>query len=188
MTGGEGIPRRQATGDGLGIPEFRNFRREETMERILIVCQHNSARSQMAEAYLKQEGGDRFEVESAGFEPTAINPLVVQVMKEEGIDLAGKTTQSVFDLFKAGKIFAYVITVCAPDQEDLCPIFPGIVTRLHISFPDPAKLEGTTEEKLAQLREIRDNIKKSMKAFVDWTRKEGPDVPGPDWTKSKPGR
>ena len=130
--------------------------------KVLFVCNHNSARSQMAEAYLKKHGGERFEVESAGLEPAEINPLVVEVMKEEGIDLSGHGTQSVFDLYKAGRLFDYVITVCDQASESQCPVFPGITKRWHWPFPDPSRVEGSHEEKLAAIREIRDSIKEAI--------------------------
>ena len=127
--------------------------------KILFICQHNSGRSQIAEAYLKQFAGDTLEIESAGLEPgKAVNPLVVEVMQEEGFDLSGNKPQDVFALFKQGKLYAHVITVCH-DSENQCPIFPGITKRWHWPFPDPAKGQGTHEEKLAQVRRIRDEIK-----------------------------
>ncbi|MCM0755179.1 arsenate reductase ArsC [Desulfovibrio aminophilus] len=127
--------------------------------KVLFICVHNSGRSQMAEAFLNRYGGEEFQVESAGLEPTEINPLVVEVMAEEGIDLAGKKTQSVFDLFRVGRLFDYVITVCDDANEAKCPVFPGVTHRWHWPFPDPSKLSGTREEQLAQLRVIRDQIK-----------------------------
>ncbi|WP_449242275.1 arsenate reductase ArsC [Desulfovibrio sp.] len=127
--------------------------------KVLFICVHNSGRSQMAEAFLNRYGGEEFQVESAGLEPTEINPLVVDVMAEEGIDLAGKKTQSVFDLFRVGRLFDYVITVCDDANEAKCPVFPGVTHRWHWPFPDPSKLSGTREEQLAQLRVIRDQIK-----------------------------
>jgi len=140
------------------------------MEKVLFICVHNSARSQIAEAYLKAVGGDEFQVESAGFEPTEIDPLVVEVMREEGIDLSGKKTQSAFDLYKEGRMFSYVITVCEESVENLCPIYPGMTHRLHLPFPDPAGVRGTHEEKLAQVREIRDRIKAVILEFLEWIR------------------
>jgi arsenate reductase len=140
------------------------------MDKVLFICVHNSARSQMAEAYLRMFGQDDFEAESAGFEPTTVNPLVVEVMKEEGVDLSGKGTQSAFDLFRQGRVFSYVITVCSDGDEAQCPVYPGVVTRIHIPFADPAKVQGTHDEKLAQVREIRDEIKAAVKAFVEWVR------------------
>ena len=128
-------------------------------QKILFICQHNSGRSQIAEAYLNRFAGDHFEIESAGLEPAdGVNPLVVEVMKEEGFDLSKKKPQSVFELFKTGNIYAHVITVCH-DSENQCPIFPGITKRWHWPFPDPAKVEGSREERLAEVRKIRDQIK-----------------------------
>ncbi len=127
--------------------------------KVLFICQHNSGRSQIAEAFLNDFDGDHFEVESAGLEPAeAINPLVVTVMDEIGIDLSRKRPQSVFALFKQGKVFAHVVTVCH-DSESKCPIFPGITKRWHWPVPDPAAVEGTDQEKLAAVRKIRDEIK-----------------------------
>ncbi len=129
---------------------------------ILFICRHNSGRSQIAEAYLKKFGGEDFHVESAGFEPAErVHPLVVEAMKEEGIDLSGKKPQSVFELYKQGRLFEHVITVCS-ESEGECPLFPGITRRWHIPFPDPASVEGSEEEKLAQIRRIRDAIKEMI--------------------------
>jgi arsenate reductase len=127
--------------------------------KILIICQHNSGRSQIAEAYLKKFAGDRMQIESAGLEPAeGVNTLVMEVMKEEGFDLSDCKPQSVFELFKAGRLFDHVITVCH-DSENLCPVFPGITKRWHMPFPDPAEVEGSDGQKLAQARQIRDQIK-----------------------------
>lgn len=129
------------------------------VHKILFICQHNSGRSQIAEAYLTKFAGDGLTIESAGMEPgEGVNPLVVAVMQEEGIDLSHKKPQSVFELFRAGKLYDHVITVCH-DAESQCPIFPGITQRWHMPFPDPSKVTGTQEEKLAKVREIRDAIK-----------------------------
>ena len=130
--------------------------------RILVICQHNSGRSQMAEAYIRKFGGDRVHVESAGLEPAEkLNPLVLDVMKEDGFDLSQATTQSVFELFKQGKLFEHVITVCH-DGENKCPIFPGITKRWHWPFPDPAAVEGNREERLEKVMHIRDMIKERI--------------------------
>jgi arsenate reductase len=127
--------------------------------KVLIICRHNSGRSQIAEAYLKRLAGSRVEVESAGLEPaSAVNPLVVEVMKEDGFDLSAKRPQSVFELFKQGRLFDHVITVCS-DTEHQCPLFPGITRRWHMPFPDPSTVTGTPEEQIAQVRKIRDMIK-----------------------------
>jgi arsenate reductase len=128
-------------------------------KRVLFVCIHNSARSQMAEAFLNQICGEEFEAHSAGLEPGKLNPIVVEAMQEIGIDISGNQTKAVFDIFKSGKIFAYVVTVCDEASAERCPIFPGITKRLHWSFPDPSALQGTHEEKLAKTREVRDIIK-----------------------------
>jgi arsenate reductase (thioredoxin) len=135
--------------------------------RVLFICVHNSARSQMAEAYLRRFCGDSVEVASAGLDPTAVNPLVVRVMAEEGIDLAGKKTQKVFDLFKDGRLFDYVVTVCEESLESQCPVFPGVTHRLHLPFPDPAAVAGSEEEKLASVREIRDRIRERMRDLAE---------------------
>lgn len=135
--------------------------------RVLFVCVHNAARSQMAEAYLNTLGGEWFEAESAGFEPTEINQLAVEVMREEGIDISNNKTDSVFDFFKQEKFFSYVITVCDESTAQRCPIFPGVTQRIHWSFKDPAALTGSHEEKRAETKKIRDEIKAKVEAFID---------------------
>lgn len=135
--------------------------------RVLFICQQNSARSQMAEEYLRQMGENDFEVYSAGLEPTKINPLVVEVMREDGIDISTKTTTDVFDLYKNGELFQYVITVCSPEVEKKCPMFPGVTERINWPFPDPAKATGTQEEKLTIARKIRDDIKARIAVFIN---------------------
>lgn len=136
------------------------------MISVLCLCVHNSARSQMAEAYLRLQGGDLFEVESAGLEPGKLNPYVVRALKEEGIDISGKKTQDVFELFKAGRAYRYVITVCSKEAAEHCPIFPGRVERLHWPFPDPSGFRGTDEQVMAQVREVRDAIREKVREFV----------------------
>ncbi|MDD4183171.1 MAG: arsenate reductase ArsC, partial [Candidatus Omnitrophica bacterium] len=100
-------------------------------KRVLFICVHNSARSQMAEAYLKQMAGDRFEVESVGLEPGILNPIAVKTMKEIGIDISGNKTKSAFDFYRQGKQYDYVITVCDESQAAKCPVFPGVSQQLH---------------------------------------------------------
>jgi len=136
------------------------------MTSILCLCVHNSARSQMAEAYIRQLGGDLFDVESAGLEPGKLNPYVVRALKEEGIDISGKKTQDVFDLFKAGRTYRYVITVCSKEAADRCPIFPGRVERLHWPFADPSTFRGTDDEVMVQVREVRDAIREKVTEFL----------------------
>ena len=136
--------------------------------KVLFVCAHNSARSQMAEAFLKQMAEDRFEVESAGLEPGKLNPLVVEVMKEMGIDISQNKTKSVFDFYKQGKRYDYVITVCDESQTQKCPVFPGTAAtrRIHWSFDDPASFQGTWEEKLEKTRQVRDQIKQTITEWL----------------------
>lgn len=136
-----------------------------TKQSVLFVCIHNSARSQMAEAFLKKFAGDQFEVESAGLEPGVLNPVVVEAMKEIGIDISGNKTQSVQEVIDAGKTFDYVITVCDEANAERCPVFPGKSQRLHWGFPDPAALEGSSDDKLTQTRVIRDLIQKEVQNF-----------------------
>ncbi len=140
--------------------------------KVLFVCVHNSGRSQIAEEYLKSIGGDGFEVESAGYEPTNINPLVIKVMEEEGFDLSGKETRSAWDLFREGKFYKYVITVCDRAHEEECPLFPKPFTQLNWPCPDPESFTGNEEEKLEQTRELRDHIKNKVEQFVEETISE----------------
>ena len=135
--------------------------------RVLFICVHNSARSQMAEAFLKNECGDRFEVFSAGLEPGQLNPFVVEVMSEIGIDISKNEVNSVFDFLKAGKWFQYIITVCDEAAAERCPIFPGVSKRLHWSFPDPSRFSGSREERLRLTREVRDIIRGRIQAFCE---------------------
>ena len=134
-------------------------------KKVLFVCIHNSARSQMAEAFLNQICGREFEAHSAGLEAGKLNPVVVEVMKEVGIDISRNQTKAVSDFLKTTQSFAYVITVCDEASAERCPVFPGITQRLHWSFPDPSSLPGTYEEKLAATRKIRDAIKVRIE---DW--------------------
>ena len=135
-------------------------------KKVLFVCIHNSARSQMAEELLRKLGGDRFEVESAGIEPGKLNSFVVEALKEEGIDITGKQTNAVFDLFKQGKRYSYVITVCDEASAERCPVFPGICQRIHWGFTDPSKFQGTDAEKLVKVREVREEIKGVIKQWI----------------------
>ena len=136
-------------------------------KKALFVCIHNSARSQMAEAFLNQTCPDEFEAHSAGLEPGKLNPIVVEAMRETGIDISGNQTKAVFDMFKSGKTFSYVITVCDETSAERCPIFPGVAKRLHWSFPDPSSFQGTHDEKLARTREVRDTIKQKIEEWCE---------------------
>jgi arsenate reductase len=141
--------------------------------KVLFVCVHNSARSQMAEAFLNHMAGDRFVAQSAGMEPGELNPLAVEVMREIGIDISRNETKGVLDFFKKGTLFNYVVTVCDETQAERCPIFPGHTQRLHRSFPDPAALTGTDSEKLEKAREIRDRIKTWLEEWIKDVQKSG---------------
>ena len=134
--------------------------------KVLFVCIHNSARSQMAEAFLNKLAGDRFEAQSAGLEPGTLNPIVVEVMKEIGIDISKNKTKSVFDFFKQGKQYDYVITVCDESQSGACPVFPGKGERLHWGFDDPSSFQGIWGEKLKKTRTVRDQIKHKIEEWL----------------------
>ena len=138
----------------------------EEKYRVLFVCVHNAARSQMAEAFLNHLAGDLFEAESAGFEPGPLNPLAVEVMKELGFDISANQAKSVFGLYKEGRVYDYVITVCDESSAERCPIFPGRVRRLQWPFKNPASLTGTHEERLAKTRAIRDQIRGKVEELI----------------------
>ena len=135
--------------------------------KVLFICIHNSARSQMAEAFLNYYGEDSFEAQSAGFHPASLNPLVVAVMSEIGLDISNNQTKSVFDIYKKGALFTYVITVCDKAKEESCPIFPGIAERIAWTFDDPSGFSGTDKEKMEQVREVRDEIKTAVISFIN---------------------
>jgi arsenate reductase len=135
--------------------------------KVLFICIHNSARSQMAEAWFNYICGEFFEAQSAGLEPGTLNPLAVEVMREVDIDISGKKTQAVFDVFKSGQLFSYVVTVCDESSAEKCPIFPGPTKRLHWSFADPSEVTGTNEEKLRRVREIRDEIRAKIEEWCE---------------------
>jgi len=124
----------------------------------------------MAEAYFNKFGADLFRVESAGLEPGMLNPYVIKALREEGIDISGKKTQDVFELYKAGRTYQYVITVCSKEAADRCPIFPGVSHKLHWPFPDPSTFRGNEEEVMAQVREVRDAIREKVQEFVSEVR------------------
>ena len=138
----------------------------ETKIRVLFLCVHNSARSQMAEAYLKKLGNDKFLAESAGLEPGKLNPLAVEVMREDGIDISSNPVKDVFSLFKEGRIFNYVVTVCDAKNSERCPIFPGLNKRIGWDFADPSSFAGSPEEKLELTRKVRDEIKRAVINFI----------------------
>ena len=119
----------------------------------------------MAEAFLNQIGGETFEAHSAGLEPGTLNPVVVEAMREVGMDISGNPAKGVFEYIKASTMFAYVITVCDGASAERCPIFAGVTRRLHWSIPDPSRFQGTPEEKLASTRTVRDDIKAKIESW-----------------------
>lgn len=134
-------------------------------QKVLFLCTGNSARSQMAEAFLCKYADDIFEVHSAGLEPKGVNPLTVRAMQEVGIDISDQTSKGV-DTYLGKTLFQYLITVC-DDADKNCPtVWPGVSTRMHWSFEDPARFEGSEEEKLAKFREVRDLLEKRIKEWV----------------------
>ena len=136
--------------------------------KVLFVCVQNAARSRMAEALLRQLGGPHFEVASAGYEPREANPLVVEVLEAGGTKLQTTSRQpSVFDLFKAGRHFHYVIGVCDEEHGQKCPLFPGVTQRIFWSFPDPSSFTGSREEKLARIAELRDAIQERIQTWLE---------------------
>ena len=134
--------------------------------KVLFVCVHNSARSQIAEAFLNQLAGDKFEATSAGLEKGILNPLAVKVMSEVGIDISQNQTKDVLNFYKNGRLFNYVVTVCDAGNSERCPIFPGAIQTLHWSFEDPSDFKGTEDEKLEKTRKVRDEIKSEIENFI----------------------
>jgi arsenate reductase (thioredoxin) len=132
--------------------------------KVLFLCTGNSARSQMAEAFLRRYAGDQFDAYSAGLEPRGINPYTIRVMEEIGYDLKDQSSKAVAP-FLFRQHFGYVITVCARAEAN-CPIFPGVPVRLSWPFEDPAALEGSEKEKLAKFREIRDQIDERVQTWL----------------------
>src|SRR4029077_11261995 len=136
-------------------------------KRVVCLRLHNTARSQMAESFLNQTCGEQFKATSAGLEPGTLNPLAVKVLQEIGIDVTGKETRAVSDVIAGGERFDYVITVCDDSSAEACPLFPGGTARLHWSLPDPAKFQGSWEERLEQTRKVRDEIESRIEEFCD---------------------
>lgn len=131
--------------------------------RVLFVCTHNSARSQMAEGLLRHFAGERFEALSAGTEVTSVRPEAISVMAELGIDITGQHSKSVEQL--VGQQFAWVITVCDRARES-CPYFPGAEQTAHWGFDDPADAHGTDDERLRLFRQVRDQIRDRLRMFI----------------------
>ena len=137
--------------------------------KVLFICVHNSARSQMAAALLNEICSDHFEAHSAGLATGSINPLAIQVMSEVGIDISRNKTQSVFDAWRSGTMFTHVITVCSEGESKAraCPIFPSPVVRLSWPFDDPASFQGSHGAKLEQMRAIRDAIEAKIREWCE---------------------
>jgi arsenate reductase len=138
-----------------------------TAIKILFLCIHNSARSQIAEAYMKKYGGGKFIVESAGLEAGKLNPFAVEAMKQEGIDISQNKTKDVLDFFKEGRYYDYVVTVCDEASAAQCPVFPGVHEKINWSFADPSAFTGSDEEKLDQTIEVRNKIREAVKSLIE---------------------
>lgn len=132
-------------------------------QRVLVLCTGNSARSQMAEGWLRQLAGDRFDVASAGTHPSTVNPLAIAAMGERGIDISSHRSKSVSEFL--GRPFDFVITVC-DEAAEACPIFPGPAQRIHWSFPDPAAVQGSEEERLQAFRQVRDALEAQLSEWL----------------------
>ncbi|NQT32881.1 MAG: arsenate reductase ArsC [Candidatus Omnitrophica bacterium] len=135
--------------------------------KVLFVCVHNSARSQIAEAYLNNLAGEHFEAESAGLEPGALNPLVVRSMAAEGIDISSKKTKSVQGMIDKGIQYDYAVTVCDEASAEKCPLFPGGAKHVHWGFDDPSQFTGSEEEKLEKIKIVRDEIKNRIDRWIE---------------------
>lgn len=137
--------------------------------RIMFVCIHNSARSQMCEAFVRHYAPERFDVHSSGIEAGKLNPLVVKAMKEIGISMEGHYAKPAKEYIDRNEAFDYVVTVCDESSAERCPMFPGKHQRLHWGFPDPSAIQGTDEEKLVGIRPIRDAIHTRVKEWLSET-------------------
>jgi arsenate reductase len=133
--------------------------------KVLFVCVHNGGRSQIAEAFLNNMAGERFVAESAGLEPGVMNRLVIKSMKDVGIDISKNKTKSINEFI--GKYYDYVITVCDDSSGEKFPVFPGNSKRLHWTFEDPSLLNGSEEENIIKIAEIRDEIKEKIRNFIN---------------------
>ena len=137
------------------------------MQKVLFICVHNSARSQMAAALLNKKCGEFFQAESAGLEPGRINPLAIEALREVGVDISQNKTRRVFDVWTSGEFFQFVITVCSEAEAEGCPIFPGVTTRLHWPFDDPSKFTGTHADRLKETCRVRDQIRAKIDSFCE---------------------
>jgi arsenate reductase len=145
---------------------------------VLFLCTHNSSRSQMAEAFLRKYAGDRFQVYSAGLEPTEIHPMTRRVMAEVGLDLEGQSAKGV-DTYLGKLLINHLIVVCETANRRCPHTWPGIHERLFWPFADPDAAQGSPEEKLARFRQVRDQIEQRVKSWVEEvSRQAEPDIPG----------
>jgi len=143
------------------------------MVRVLFLCVHNSARSQIAEAFCNKYGEGKFIAESAGLEPGRLNPYVVRAMAEVGIDISKNEIKDVSDFYREGRYYNVVVAVCSREAAERCPIFPGAPITLHWPFEDPAAFQGTDEEIITKVRYVRDAIEQKVKEFVEkWPQVE----------------
>ena len=133
--------------------------------RVLFLCTGNSARSQMAEAFLRKYADERFEAHSAGLEPKGINPLTIKVMNEVGVDLSTHSSKGV-DTYLGKMLFQYLVTVCDNAEKNCPTVWPGVNHRLHWSFEDPAEFVGTDNEKMEKFRQVRDQIEQKVKEWI----------------------
>ena len=132
-------------------------------QRVIFVCTHNSARSQMAEGMLRAWAGDRFEVFSAGTEATRVRPEAIAVMSELGIDIGGHTSKTLEPFL--GESFNWLVTVC-DDAKEACPTFPGVRQQAHWSIEDPSGLQGDDETRLSAFRAARDDLRDRIRSFI----------------------
>jgi arsenate reductase len=137
--------------------------------RVLFVCTHNSARSQMAEVLLRRKGGGTFEVHSAGTEPAVVNPLTIRVLEDAGFETAGLRSKSVTEYL--GQSFDYVITVCDQARQT-CPVFPGSGESMHWGYEDPSEATGTEEERLEVFRRVFTQMGERIGVFVEIAARE----------------
>ena len=140
-------------------------------KRVLILCTHNSSRSQIAEGLLRYLAGDTIEIFSAGSEPSSVNPYAIQAMTLLGIDISKQSSKSLS--FYLGQPFEYVITVCDTAAET-CPFFPGKAERIHWSFPDPSAVQGTDQERLSAFITVRDGLKQQLSDWISAEKLETP--------------
>jgi arsenate reductase (thioredoxin) len=144
-----------------------------TTTKVLFLCTRNSARSQMAEAFLRRHGGSRFEAHSAGLKPGEIDPMTVQVMAERGYDLSDQGSKG-FEQYLGKVLFQYLIIMCAEAERDCPKVWPGVSERLSWPVDDPASAEGSEEDRLREFRAARDQIEQLVK---DWVQSEATESP-----------